>query len=231
MVDVGGTPMIQTGGSGDSMGSSWIWAFLLFSLLNRGGIGGLGGGEGVGLGLEKSLFNSHSFNQLDNGIRSLQSGLCDSSFSIINAVKDSAYATSREVDRVNQNTGNAICNQTYEVVNQIRNVGDKVANCCCTVERAIDAVRYDGEKHKNDIIQATERSNQNILNWLNNKEIADKNQRIFEFSQREQTREIIAAQKPVAPVPAYLQPSPYAPYYPYGFNGGFGAPNTGCSGF
>lgn len=231
MVDVGTTPVIQTGnGYGcDGMGGNWIWAFLLFALLGRNGFGY--GDNGREAGIERSIYNSQNFTQLDNGVRSIQNGLCDLTFSLNNSIKDGFYSNAMGIQGVNTNLGNAICNQTYELNNQIRNLGERLSDCCCTTQRAIDGVNFNNERNTNAIIQSQERGNQRIIDWLNAEKLSNRDQKIFEMSQREQTREIIAAQKPQAPVPAYIQPSPFEVYYPsaYGYGRNFGGGcNTGC---
>lgn len=231
MVDIGGTPVIQTGGGYgyDGMGGNWIWAFLLFALLGRNGFG-YGDNRGDA-GIERSIYNSQNFGQLDNGIRAIQTGLSDLGFSLNNSIKDGFYSNAMGIQNVNTNLGNAICSQTYELNNQIRNLGERLSDCCCTTQRAIDGVNFNNERNANAIIQSQERGTQRILDWLNTKELSDRDQKIFEMSQKAQTLEIIAAQKPQAPVPAYIQPSPYEAYYPnaygYGRNFGHGC-NTGC---
>lgn len=221
MTDVGGMPLIQTGGS-DSMGSNWIWAFLLFALLGRGGFGGSGGG-----GAEKALFDSQSFGQLDGAIRSVHNGICDSSFALNSAIKDNMYNTAMNIQGVNSNLSNATCTQTYELANLINNVGTKVSNCCCELEQAIDSVKFEGERNKYDIVRASEHNTNKILEWLNNKEILKQNQEIAELKQDARTMRIIASQKPAPPVPAYLQPNPYTTFNPYY---GTGVANN-CTGF
>lgn len=224
MTDVGGMPVVTTGG-GDGMGSNWIWAFLLFALLGRGGFGG-----GASGGAEKSLFDSQNFSQLDGAIRSVQNGICDSSFALNTAIKESMYNNAMNIQGVNSNLSNATCTQTYELANLINNVGSKVSNCCCTMERAIDSVKFESEKNKYDIVRAGEHNTNKILEWLNNKEILRQNQEIAELRQDARTAQIIASQKPVTPVPAYIQPSPYTPYYPTGYGYNYGTPNP-CTGF
>lgn len=237
MVDVGSTPVIQTGGCDAMGGGNWMWAFLLFAILGRGN--GFGFGEGGGYPtamIEKSIYNSSMLGQLDNGIRAIQNGFCDSTFALNNSVKDGFFRNASEIQGVNTNIGNAICSQTYELANQIRNVSEKISSCCCDTQRSIDGVNLNIERNTNALMKSNEESTARILAWLQNKELSDKNEKIFEMSQRAQTVEIIAAQKPVTPVPAYLQPSPYAPYYPYGFNGfngygGFGGCGNTCHSF
>lgn len=215
MIDVGGTPVIQTGYDG-GMGGNWIWAFLLFALLGRNGFGC---GDNGTAGIERSIFSSQNFGQLDNGIRAVQNGICDSVYAVNNAVKDGFYSTSLNIQGLNQNLGNALCSTTYELADQIRNVGDKVSSCCCTMERAIDGVNFNAERNANAVIQAVDRNGDKILAWLNDDRRAKQDKEIASLTQEIQTQRIIAAQKPVAPVPAYLQPNPYASYYGYGAYG------------
>lgn len=237
MIEIGGNPIIHTGGGYgygyDGMGfggGNSIWAFLLFALLNRGGFGC---GDNGAVGVERSVYNSQNFNQLDNGIRAVQNGICDSVYAVNNAVKDGFYSTGMNLQGINQNLGNALCTTTYELNNQIRNVGDKVTSCCCTmeraidgVERAIDGVNFNGERNTNAVIQAVDRNGDKILAWLNDDRRAKQDKEINSLNQEIQTQRIIAAQKPVAPVPAYLQPNPYAPYQGnYGYGYGYGCCN------
>ena len=173
MIEIGGTPIINTGGCGgyyghgygyDGMGAgggNWIWAFLVFALLGRNGFGGDNN-------VDKSIFTSQNFNQLDNGIRAVQNGICDSVYAVNNAVKDGFYSTGMNIQGVNQNLGNAICTQTYELANLVRNVGDKVSSCCCSMERAIDGVNFNAERNANAVIQSGDRNTQRILDWLSN---------------------------------------------------------------
>ena len=82
LTDVGGTPVIQTGYSGyeGGFGSQWVWAFLLFALLGGGGFGwGRNNMTGAGVAaVDSAVYASQQFNQLDNGIRAVQNGICSS---------------------------------------------------------------------------------------------------------------------------------------------------------
>lgn len=210
LTDVGSTPVIQTGTGDNGWGNgSWVWAFLIFALLGGGGFGY--GNRGVA-GMDSAVFGAQQFGQLDNGIRAIQNGICDSTFALNNSIKDGFYATQTAVQGVNTNLGNALCSTTYELANKINAVGTQLQNCCCDIQRGIDGINFNSERNANAIIQNATANTQRILDYLNCKELADKNQTIFEMSQRAQTNEIIASMKPVAPVPAYLQPSPYASY-------------------
>lgn len=206
LTDVGGTPVIQTGGCGyDGMGfgNGWLGIILIIALLGGGGFGwgGYGrGGAGVAA-VDSSIYASQQFNQLDNGIRGIQNGICSSVYDLNNSIKDGFYSTAMGIQSVNTNLGNALCTTTYELAGKINDVSNQMQNCCCQIQQNATA------------------NTQRILDYLSAKELADKNQQIFDMSQRAQTAEIIAAMKPVAPIPAYLQPNPYSSYSGCGCNG------------
>lgn len=199
--EVGGAlPVVQTtGGYGEGFGGSWVWAFLLFALLGNGGFGGYGR-NGVAA-VDSAVFASQQFNQLDNGIRGIQNGICSSTYDLNNSIKDGFYSNAMAIQGVNTNLGNALCTTTYELAGKINDVQNQIQNCCCQVQQNATA------------------NTQRILDYLSAKELADKNQQIFDMSQKAQTAEIIAAMKPVAPIPAYLQPNPYSSYSSCGCNG------------
>lgn len=223
----GATPLIQsTGGYGDGFGwgSSGLLGIILIIALLGGGFGGLGWGRNNGAGVaavDSAIFASQQFNQLDNGIRGLGNGICSSTYDLNNSIKDGFYSTARDIDRVNTNLGNALCTTTYELANRINGVGTQLQQCCCDLKQGQMETNFLNERNTNAVIQNATANTQKILDYLNCKELADKNQQIFEMSQRAQTAEIIAAMKPVAPIPAYLQPNPYATYNysSYGCNG------------
>ena len=210
--EVGGTvPVVQTsGGYGEGFGGSWVWAFLLFALLGNGGFGGYGR-NGIAA-VDSAVFASQQFNQLDNGIRALGNGICSSTYDLNNSIKDGFYSNAMGIQGVNTNLGNALCTTTYELAGKINDVGTQMQSCCCQIERGIDGVTLNAEGNASAIIQNATANTQRILDYLSAKELADKNQQIFDMSQKAQTAEIIAAMKPVAPIPAYLQPNPYATY-------------------
>ncbi|MBR5304937.1 MAG: hypothetical protein IKU37_08955 [Candidatus Gastranaerophilales bacterium] len=217
LTDVGATPVVQTSsGYGDGFGGSWVWAFLIFALLGNGSYGF--GNRGF-VGMDNAVFGAQQFGQLDNGIRAVQNGIADATFALNNSVKDGFYATQTAIQGVNTNLGNALCSTTYELASKINGVGTQMQACCCDIQRAIDGVNFNSERNTSAIIQNATANTQRILDYLNCKELADKNQTIFEMSQKAQTAEIIASMKPVAPVPAYIQPSPYEAYRVSNYSG------------
>lgn len=229
----GATPLIQsTGGYGDGFGwgSSGLLGIILIIALLGGGFGGFGWGRNNGAGVaavDSAIFASQQFNQLDNGIRGLGNGICSSTYDLNNSIKDGFYSTARDIDRVNTNLGNALCTTTYELANRINGVGTQLQQCCCDLKQGQMETNFLNERNTNAVIQNATANTQRILDYLSSKELADKNQQIFDMSQRAQTAEIIAAMKPREAIPAYLQPSPYETYRVYptcGYN------SNGCNG-
>ena len=110
LTDVGGTPVIQTGygcnGDGFGWGNSGILGIILIiALLGGGGFGGFGFGNRGGFGLanmDNTVWGAQQFAQLDNGIRAVQNGICDSVYALNNSVKDGFYATQTAIQGVTQ---------------------------------------------------------------------------------------------------------------------------------
>ena len=217
LTDVGATPVIQTSAGYDGMfGNSWLGILLVIALLGGGGFGFGGYGRNGVAAVDSAVFASQQFNQLDNGIRGIQNGICSSTYDLNNSIKDGFYSTAMGIQGVNTNLGNALCTTTYELAGKINDVANQMQSCCCKIERGIDGVNFNAERNASAIIQNATANTQRILDYLSAKELADKNQQIFDMSQKAQTAEIIAAMKPVAPIPAYIQPNPYASYSSYG---------------
>ena len=76
----------QKDGFGD--GNSWLWIILLFFLFGNGGWGGNRAEAAEGIATRAAVNDGFQYNQLDNGIRSLQSGICDGFYAVNNAIKD-----------------------------------------------------------------------------------------------------------------------------------------------
>ena len=173
------TPVYMSGDCG--MNGSWIWAFLLFALLGNGN--GFGNG-GYG---QSALYDSQQFNQIDNGIRGLANGICDSAYALNNSIKDGTCNLASKIDE-----------NRYET-----------RNCCCEVNRNIDGVSFNAERNANAVIQASNANTQRVIDYL----CAQDKQRLatdLEEAKRALSEQrIIASMKPEAPIPAYNVPNPY----------------------
>ena len=80
-------------------GGYFMWIIILFALFGWGNNGNNGGGVNEaaaaasfeGSATRNAVNNGFQFNQLDNGIRAIQNGLCDGFYAVNNSLKDGFY--------------------------------------------------------------------------------------------------------------------------------------------
>lgn len=238
-------------------GAWWIIIFLIFAFLGWGR-NGFGGGFGGGFdgspfnyspcctpATQQGLSDAFNFNQLDNGIRGVQNGLCDGFYSINSSIANlgssllqcccetkSAIATNgyETRDAINTNANNInsnLCNGFNGINQAISNLGFNLQDCCCQTQRSIDGVNYNMAKNTSDIIQANNANTQRIIDTLTQNEITSLRTELqsaqLQLSNFSQTQNIVNQLRP-CPVPAYITCSPYTSYNfnPYNYN------NCGC---
>ena len=200
-------------------GGDFIWVILLLALFGGyGGVFGGFGGAGGAFGLE-AIYGSQQFNQLDNGIRAVQNGICDSTFALNNSIKDGFYS-------VNSNISNALCSTTYELAGKIDANRFAAQQCCCETQRAIDGVNYNNAKNTCDIVNAIHAEGnatrdlitQNKIEGLQAK-LAEKDREVqtrdFQLSQLSQNNFLVNKLAP-CPIPAYMVANPNCCYNPCG---------------
>lgn len=178
-------------------GASWIWIIVLLALFGwgRGGFGGFGGGFGGGNGFVGGYdvgklattndvavgFNNSavlsSLNDLKLGQAGLQQTLCQG----FNGVNTSVLTSTNAVQ-------------------------SQLADCCCSIQRSIDAVNYNAAKNTCDITNAIHNSSRDIIDNQNanyraihdelvaNK-IEAKNDRIAELTQQVTALQFAASQQ------------------------------------
>lgn len=164
-------------GFADGNGAWWIIIFLIFAMMGwgRNGFGGNNGGgndswggfNGFGFSpcctpaTQQGLSDAFNFNQLDNGIRGIQNGLCDGfyamntsisnlGFQLLNcccevkgAIAENGWQTR---DAINMNSNaiqGALCNGFNGVQRGFADLGYKLQDCCCTTQRSIDGIKFD----------------------------------------------------------------------------------------
>ena len=193
--------------------NEWIWIIVLFALFG----GGSFGFGNRGYGLENALTRSDLQQGFDN-----QSVL-------------------RKLDGINNGLCDGFYAQNTTMLQGFNTVGQAIAenrfaqqNCCCEINRNIDAVRYENAKNTCDIVRAIEKDgeatraliNANTMQALRDKIVA-KDQELqtvnFQLSQQAQSANLINTLRPT-PIPAYMTCSPYMSSY-YATNG----LNCGCS--
>ena len=201
------------GGSGDG----W-WGIILLALLFGWGNGGYGGFGGCGNNCvtEAQLCSGFNFNNLENGVRGVQQGICDSTYALNNSIMSGFHG----VD-------NALCSGFNNVNNNITEARFDAQKCCCETNRNIDAVRYENAKNTCDIIQAGHNDADKIIAYLTNEKISALQTELqsaqLALQNNAQTQTLINALKPT-PIPAYITCSPYQ-----AANFGFGFGNScGC---
>lgn len=189
----------------------WFWIVVLFLFMF--GFGGNGwGNRNDGALTRADLCQDFNFNDLQNGVRGIQSGLCDGFYA--------------------QNT--TMLNGFNSLGNQIAENRYAAQNCCCETNRNIDAVRSENYKNTCEVVNAIRadgEATRALINCNTMQELRDrltaKDQELqtanFQLSQQAQNATLISALRPF-PQPAYITCSPYTA------QNGFGCGcNNGCN--
>lgn len=172
-------------------------------------------------------------NGLENGIRGVQNGICDSTYALNNAIKDGFAAN---VNVMTQ--GFAGLNSVINDVNNAQTIGAmtnfnalqaQLSDCCCLTQRAIDGVNYNMATDTcaintnianatRDIIDSQNAGTRAILEAIQQGKIdalqdkvaqltAEKQTLAFAASQAAQNSYLVNELKP-CPVPAYIVQNP-----------------------
>lgn len=254
------------GGWGSDMGGWWIIVLIILFANGGWGRGGFGGGNGEGNPFYGFGYNSccspattqgisdaFNFNQLDNGIRGIERGLCDGFYSMNNSINavlsaiqncccDTRLGMCQGFNGINQSianlgyqVGQGFCGidksvMTSDFHNQagFNALGTQLASCCCDLSRGQENIKYALAQSTNDIIVSNDKNTDRIINYLTQTEMEKLRTELqsaqFQLSQLSQTSNIVNQLMPVAK-PAYLTCSPYAAMmgYSYGNNCGCGS--------
>lgn len=185
---------------------SWFWIVVLFLFMF--GFGGNGFGRNGEALTRADLCQDFNFNDLQNGVRGIQNGLCDGFYA--------------------QNT--TMLNGFNSIGNQIAESRFAQQNCCCETNRNIDSVRAENYKNTCEVTTAIHAEgeatraliNSNTMQALRDK-ITEKDQELqtanFHLSQQAQNATLISALRPF-PQPAYITCSPYTAANGFGCNSG-----------
>lgn len=228
----------------NNSGNDWfgggIWGLLIIALLFGwgggfgGGFGGFGGGGGVGgIATRAAVAEGFQYNNLENGIRGIQQGLCDGFYAM--------------------NTG--MLTGFNGVQSQMANMAAQNAACCCETQRLIERgfcdVGYAMATNTSNIMQSQHSDTDRViakLDQMENARMAEKldalrsenlslrfaasqaNQNAYITANQEaQTAELIRRLGRDCPVPAYVVPNPNCCYgNPVGVSYGAGWNSGGC---
>ena len=203
-------------GFGDGDGAWWLLLLFLFAGWGNGGYGGnLGGGN-----IRDALSYGFDINNLENGIRGLEHGLCDGFYDM---------NTSLLTGFSNITMGNM--QNTNAITSQLSNMAAQNAACCCETERLIERglceVNYNILTQANatntnianavrDVIENNNNGVRAILDFLTQDKIANlqaENQALrLTASQQAQNAFLLDQLGTKAPIPAYMVANPYANY-------------------
>lgn len=133
-------------------GDGAIWLVVLFLFMFCGWGGGFGGGFGGGASgalTRADLCQDMNFSQLENGVRGIQQGICDSTYALNNSINGIGMALANGFHGVD----NAICSLGYQTQNGF-NMVDKtmlqsqnalmaqIAQCCCENRMGQADIKY-----------------------------------------------------------------------------------------
>lgn len=203
----------RDGDNNNCMGNGGWWIILLMLFFCSGNGFGSWGNAGAQAAMtnyatQADITNGFNFNQLQNDIRGVERGLCDTGY---------------ENARLMNSATNTIVGQGQRLGEAIAQVGFNAQQCCCETNRNIDNVRYEMSKNTCDITTNATANTQKILDRLCQMEANAKDNTIAQLrsdlqaaqltlGNNAQTQALIGALKPY-PQPAYVVSSPYATSY------------------
>ena len=142
-------PVMNVGGGygcndGFGFGGSGIWLFAILALMWGGnGMFGRNGYDGRCATVE-DINNSANFTRLESQVQ----------------------ANGQAIAGVNTNLSNAICSLGYEMATKFGDTDRQIAECCCGINRNIDAVRYENALNTAAINANTTAGIQKVLDKL-----------------------------------------------------------------
>ena len=146
-----GTAALLNGGLG---GNNWIWILLFFGffLMNGGGLfnGGANGGYATSSEVQRGFDNQNTVANQREALAAINSGTAQAvaatnqaKYDNINVAKDIQMALSQQIG---------------QVANMETSINDKIQQCCCETQRAIDGVNYNNAMNTSKILDALAQS-------------------------------------------------------------------------
>lgn len=161
--------------------------------------------------------NGFNAQEVNNGIRGIQNGLCDGFYGQNTTMLQGFNGTQRDILQSSYQLGSAIAENRFAA-----------QQCCCETNRNIDSVRYENAQNTCQITMNATANTQKILDRLCQMESNAKDQRIAQLQldlqaaqlhigNIRQTENIVNAVRPF-PSPAYITSSPYTAVNGFGCN-------------
>ena len=233
-----------------------IWLVLIFAIFGWGGFGGWGGGFGgngangagfQGWATRADINESFALNDIQNGIRGIQQGICDSTYALNNTMQSGFNGVNVGMLQGFNGVQQAINADTVANMQNTNALQSQLANCCCETREAIQGINYNlatntcalqntMNNNTRDLIENQNSNARAILDFMVNDKIAtlqaensdlkraasqDRQSALLTTAMASQTQQLINAINPAA-IPAYVVPNPNT-YY-----GGCNGYNNGC---
>lgn len=204
--------MTKDDGQNNWMNNPFIYLVWLALLGGNGGLFGRndrGDCATQGALTRSDMYEGFNNQDVNNQLRGITYGLSDGFYAVNTGMLNGFNGVQRD-----------LCQGFNAVTSGINNLGYQMSNCCCGIERNIDAVRYEAAQNTCQITNAIHQEgeatraliNANTVQELRDKlEARDRDilSRDFQLSQLNQNATLINAIKP-CPIPAYITCSPYA---------------------
>lgn len=187
-------PAYTTGGNcgGGMWGgdwSSWIILFLIFGMFNGGWGGGFGGWGGGGAGLQgmatrADINEGFALNDIQNGIRGIQQGQCDSTYALNNSIMGGFHGVDNAICTLGYQNQQAIsglsaqlaqcCCDTRGAINEVGtgveragwNLSKQISDCCCDMEKMNMQSRFDAQTYNCNTLQAIDKLGDRIIDYM-----------------------------------------------------------------
>lgn len=143
-------------GDGYGFGGSGIWLFAILALFFFGGANRFGYGNDGRSATVEDLNNSANFTRLESQVQS----------------------NGQAISQGFTNLGNGISQLGYQLATDFGALGKEMSECCCGINRNIDALRYEGALNTASINANTTSQTQRILDALTSDKVERQAQRI-----------------------------------------------------
>lgn len=214
---------------------SWWFVIVMMALWGGNGFGN-NGRNGV---TQAELCQGFNANNLENGVRGISQGICDSTFALNNSITTGNAAAQQTMCQGFSGVNTAILQSSNQVQQGITQLGYNLQSCCCNLSREIESLRTSNAQNTCEIINNQNQNTQRMLDFMCQEKIAGLQAQnaalTAQLSQNAQTdtfRALLAqqtAQLQPTPVPAYSVFPPNLTYaYPSGVQFGTHPFNNGC---
>ena len=208
----------------DCYGGMWfLWIFVIIALM--GGFGGnWGNRNGVDTFANGSMTrdlvsNEFALNDIKNGIRGVQQGLCDGFYAQNTTMLNGFTGVQRDLCQGFSNTNQNLIQLGYQLGDAITQSRFAAQQCCCETNRNIDAVRAENYKNTCEVVNAINADGEKTRALLVANQIQDLRDKLadrdrdlmsanLQLGQLSQTNTLVNTLRPF-PQPAYITCSPY----------------------